>query len=59
MKKRKQDSYAQCKKLICDWTDEKKYLVQYRMLKNYLRPGMIVEKVHEVISFKQSKLLEK
>ena len=59
MKKMKQDSYAKCKKLICDWTDKKKYLIHYRMLKFYVRHGMIVEKVHEVISFKQSKWLEK
>ena len=59
MKKMKQDSYAKCKKLICDWTDKKKYVIHYRMLKFYVRHGMIVEKVHEVISFKQSKWLEK
>ena len=59
MKKMKQDSHAKCKKLICDWTDKKKYLVHYRMLKFYVRHGMIVEKVHEVISFRQSKWLEK
>ena len=29
------------------------------MLKFYVRHGMVVEKVHEVISFKQSKWLEK
>ena len=53
MKKMKQDSHAKCKKLICDWTDKKKYLIHYRMLKFYVRHGMIVEKVYEVISFKQ------
>ena len=59
MKSQKQDSYTKCKKLICDWTDKKKYLIHYRMLKFYLKHGMVVEKVHEVISFKQSKWLEK
>ena len=49
MKKMKQDSYAKCKKLVCDWTDTKKYLIHYRMLKFYVRHGMIVEKVLEVI----------
>ena len=29
------------------------------MLKFYVRHGMIVDKVHEIISFKQSKWLEK
>ena len=29
------------------------------MLKFYVRHGMIVEKLHEIVSFKQSKCLEK
>ena len=53
------DTYTQNKKLICDWTDKKNYLVQYRMLKFYVRHGMIVDKVHEIISFRQSRWLEK
>ena len=54
MKKMKQVSYAKCKKLICDWTDKKKYLDHYRKLKAYVRHCMTVENVHEVISFKQN-----
>ena len=53
------DTYTQTKKLICDWSDKKKYLIQYRMLKFYVRHGMEVDKVHEILSFKQSKWLEK
>ena len=45
--------------LICDWTDNKKYLIHYRMVKFYVRHGMVVEKIHERISFKQSKGLKK
>ena len=59
MKQIKPENYIKSKKLICDWTDKKKYLVHYRMLKFYLRHGMIVDKVHSVISFKQSRWLEK
>ena len=59
MKKIEPETYNQTKKLICDWSDKKNYLVHYRMLKFYIRHGMIVEKVHEVISFKQSRWLEK
>ena len=55
----KPDTYIQTKKLICDWSDKKNYLVHYRMLKFYLRHGMIVDKVHNIISFKQSNWLEK
>ena len=55
----KHDTYTQTKKLICDWSDKKNSLVHYRMLKFYVRHGMIVDKFHENISFKQSKWLEK
>ena len=55
MKEFKPDSYTPTKKLICDWSDEKNYLVHYRMLKFYIRQGMIVDKVHEIISFRQSR----
>ena len=54
----KPENYTKSNKLICDWTDKKKYLIHYRMLKFYVRHGMVVEKVHEIISFKQSKWLE-
>ena len=54
----KPKNYTKSKKLICDWTDKKKYLIHYRMLKFYVRHGMIVVKIHEIISFKQSKWLE-
>ena len=54
----KPEKYTKSKKLICDWTDKKKYLIHYRMLKFYVRHGMIVEKIHEIISFKQSKWLD-
>ena len=59
MKKIKPDTYTQTKKLICDWSNRKIYLVDYRMLKFYVRHGMIVETIINVISFKQSAWLEK
>ena len=59
MNMNKPESYVKCKKLICDWTDKQKYLVHYRLLKFYVKPGMEITKVHEVISFKQKKWLEK
>ena len=58
MNKIKPKKYTKSKKLICDWTDEKKYQIHYRMLKFYVRHGMIVVKLHGIISFKQSKWLE-
>ena len=51
--------YVSHKKLICDWTDKRNYLIHYRMLKFYVRHGMVVKQVHRVISFKQNKWLEK
>ena len=59
MKKIKPDTYIQTKKLICDWSDKKNYLIRYRMLKFYIRHGMIIDKVHNIISFRQSRWLEK
>ena len=59
MKEIKPDTYIQTIKLICDWSDKKNYLVHYSMLKFYVRHGIIVHKVHEIISFKQSRWLEK
>ena len=59
MKEFKPDTYIPTTKLICDWSDKKNYLVHYRMLKFYVRHGMIVDNVHDIISFKQSRWLEK
>ena len=58
MKEIKPETYTQSRKLLCDWSDKKNYLVHYSMLKFFVRHGMIVDKVHEIISFKQSKWLE-
>ena len=55
----KPDTYIQTSKLICDWSNKKNYLIHYRMLKFYIKHGMIVDKFQDVISFKQSRWLEK
>ena len=55
----KPNNDLQIKTLICDWTDKRNYLIFYRMLKLYIRHGMIVDRIHEIISFKQIKWLEK
>ena len=59
MKEIKPDTYIQTIKLTCDFSNKTNYLIHYRMLKFCVRHGMIVDKVHEIISFKQSKWLEK
>ena len=59
MKEIKPKNYTKSKKLICDCTDKKKNLIHHRMLKFYVRHGMVVEETHEKNSFKQSKCLGK
>ena len=49
MKKTKLKNYTKSKKLLCDWTDKKRYLIHYRRLKIYVRHVMVVEKDHEFI----------
>ena len=51
-KKIKPKSYTKVEKLLCDRTDKKVYLVPYRVLNFYVRHGMVVEKIHEINSFK-------
>ena len=46
------------KKLICDWIDKKNYLIHYRMSEFYVKQRVIVDKVHESISFVKDKWLE-
>ena len=59
MKEITPDTYTQTRKLTCDWSFKKNYLVHYRMLKFSVRLGMVVDTIHEIDSFKQSKWLEK
>src|SRR5699024_5496325 len=44
-------------KLIVDLTPKKNYVIHYRNLQQCLKLGLILKKVHRVISFKQSKWL--
>ena len=45
--------------MICDWTNKKNCLFRYRMLNFFARHGMIMDKIHEKISFEQSMCLER
>ena len=51
MKKNQPKHYTKSKKSKTAWTHKRKYLNHYRMLNFYVRHCMIVEKVHETISF--------
>ena len=59
MKEHVPQPYRPTTKLICDQTKKEYYIVQYRNLKFYLRMGMIISKVHRIVSFDQSPWLEK
>ena len=54
----KPNNYREAKKLFFDWTDKKKYLIQYIVLKYFVRHWMVVDKVHETFSLEQIKWLE-
>ena len=51
MKDLKPINYIQNDKLICDRTDKKNQVLHYRVLKFYVRHGMVVDKNHEIIFF--------
>ena len=59
MKQIKPKNYTKAKNLICDWSDKKNYLIHFRMSKLFAGHGMVVEKFHEIFSFKRSEWLEK
>ena len=59
MRKIKPKKFTKAKKLICDWYDKKNYLTPFRMLNFFVSHRMVVERVNEIISFKQSKWFEK
>ena len=58
MKTNKQDTCTQTKRLICDWSEKKSYLIHYRLLKIHVRHGTIIDEVRNILSFRQSKWLE-
>ena len=59
MKEHVPKPYKATSKLICDETKKEYYIVHYRNLKFYDRMGMILSKVHRIVSFDQSPWLEK
>ena len=59
MKKINRKKYISHKKRVCDWTYKQKFLFPFRVLKFRVKHGMVFTKVHDFISHKQSKRLEK
>ena len=58
MNENKPNTYTQNKKIICNWTDKRKCLIQNRIFKFFVRHGIVVEKVREVISLGRDKWLK-
>ena len=46
MNKIKPKNSKKAKKLICDWTGKNNYLFHYRLVKFYVKHGLIVDKIH-------------
>ena len=44
-----------CKKLVCNLYNKNSYVVHIRSLKQALKHGLILKKVHRVIQFKKDK----
>ena len=58
MKEHVPNPFRPTSKLICDQTNKEYYIVHYRNLKFYMRMGMIIKKVHRIVSFDQSPWLQ-
>ena len=58
MSKSKSKIYTLCEKLIFDWSDRRRYLIHYTMLKSYVKLGMIVETLHNLIFLEQKPSLK-
>ena len=59
MKEHEPKPHRPTSKLLCDQTDKEYYIVHYRNIKFYLGMGMIIKKVHRIVSFDQSPWIAK
>ena len=59
MKEHEPQPHGPTSKLICDQTNKEYYIVHYRNLKFYIGMGMLIKKVHRIVSFDQSPWLAK
>ena len=59
MNEKNSNNYTPHNKLICDCIDKKNYPAHYRLLELFVIQGLVVDKIHLVVSFKPSESLEK
>ena len=52
MNENKRNTYTETRNLLSDLSDEKKYLIHYKMSNYQVRYGKVVDKVHEIISLR-------
>ena len=52
------DAYKSVEKLVPNLRDKKKYILHYRNLQLYIKIGLKLSKVHQVLSFKQKQWLK-
>ena len=52
------NSYHPTKKLVSNLYDKERYIVHYRNLKFYLTQGLVLKKIHKVLSFSQDKWMK-
>ena len=56
---KEKSTHPSTSKLASNLFDKKNYIIHYRNLKYYLEQGMVLEKVHRVLKFRQSPWLKK
>ena len=60
LNKWQQENYNETnvKKLICHFNDKKDYILNYKILKLYLKLGLTIKKINKVVEFKQDNFME-
>ena len=60
LNKWQQENYIETnvKKLICHFNDKKDYILNYKILKLYLKLGLTIKKINKVVEFKQDDFMK-
>ena len=52
------NKYKPCRKLLLTQFDKQNYVIHYALLQFFLQEGLVLKKIHRVVSFKQKTFLE-